>query len=295
MKQPLLTVLDLLSSVVFIYPSGVVTMASFHQVSSEHHSSPFRQTARAEYPHRDAAKTYLLNDSARDVTRIRGVLNASFPRPYWRVIVRGIPHNHNRSDQPVEAMFEAPGMADETGEPPPVATHCHADEGDFVRLYEENCGVLEAVAIRKFQVPPVDAEALAHEVFLSYLKRKDEIRDVHKWLIGAICHASRYYWRKQGRNIEQLDAELAAARPDPMSINIRDVLPARIAAGEVLAGLPPRYQHILRLRYFEGYSIKEIADHLGVTSKYTQKLVTKCLRRAEELFIPPETRKEKKK
>lgn len=183
-------------------------------------------------------------------------------------------------------------MVHETvNEPLPAPSRCADDE--FNQLYEENCGVLVAVAMRKFQVPPVDAEALAHEVFLSYLKRRKEIREVHKWLIGAICHASRYYWRKQGRNIEQLDAEFAAAMPDPMSTNIREVLPARIAAGEVLAGLSPRYQYILRLRYFEGFSIKEIADHLGVTSKYTQKLVTKCLRRAEELFAAPEPGKKK--
>ncbi|MGH9420219.1 MAG: RNA polymerase sigma factor [Thermoanaerobaculia bacterium] len=192
-------------------------------------------------------------------------------------------------------MFETPeGIALGTAaEPPPVAPHSDNDEGEFVRLYEQNYDFLVAVATRKFQVSAVDAEALAHEVFLSYLKRRGEIREVHKWLIGAICHASRYYWRKHGRNTEQLDRELAAARPDPGSTNIRDLLPIQIAAGEVLDGLPPRYQYILRLRYFEGYSIKEIADHLGVTSKYTQKLVTKCLRRAEELFVRPGPGKKK--
>jgi RNA polymerase sigma factor (sigma-70 family) len=178
-------------------------------------------------------------------------------------------------------------------EPLPIPPRLDFDEGHFSRLYEANFPLLVNLAVRKFRVPPVDAEALAHEVFLSYLKRKDEIRELHRWLIGAICNASRYYWRQHGRNIEQLDAEFANARPDPASMNVLETLPARIAAGEVLAGLPPRYQHILKLRYIEGYSIKEIADHLGVTSKYTQKLVTKCLRRAEELFDPsgPRTKK----
>ena len=171
-------------------------------------------------------------------------------------------------------------------EPPPAPPRSAFDEAHFARLYEDNIGVLMAVAVRKFQVPAVDAEALAHEVFLSYLKRKDDIRELHKWLLGAICNASRYYWRQHGRHIEQLDAELAAIQPDPASANILETLPARIAAGEALAGLSPRYQHILRLRYYEGYSINEIAEHLGVTAKYTQKLVTKCLRRAEEIFNP---------
>jgi RNA polymerase sigma factor (sigma-70 family) len=178
-------------------------------------------------------------------------------------------------------------------EPPAASPRCNMDEDQFAQLYAENMGVLVSVAVRKFKVPAVDAEALAHDVLLSYLKRKDEIRELHKWLIGAICNASRYYWRKQGRNIESLDAELAAVHPDPASTNNPETLLARIVAGEALAGLSTRYQQILRLRYYDGLSIREIAEHLGVTAKYAQKLVIKCLRRAEEVFDPPRGGKKK--
>jgi RNA polymerase sigma factor (sigma-70 family) len=203
----------------------------------------------------------------------------------WRVIVLRIPDNPKFPDTPAPALFEPPRMLPEAiSDPPPVPPRRDIDEQEFVRLYDENCGVLVALAIRKFRVPLDDAEGLAHEVFLSYLKRRDEIRDLHRWLVGAICNASRYYWRQRGRHTEQLDTEIADTKPDPATGNMIETMMARIAAGEAMAGLSPRYQHILRLRYFEGYSIKEIADHLGVTSKYTQKLVTKCLRRAEEIF-----------
>jgi RNA polymerase sigma factor (sigma-70 family) len=166
----------------------------------------------------------------------------------------------------------------------PAGTDYQSNEPDFARVYHDNLGLLVAIATRKFQVPEVDAEALAHEVFFSYLKRKDEIRDLHPWLIGAICHASRYFWRQNGRRTEQLDHSWALLRPDPASTGILDSLPAQLAAREILESLPPRYQEILRLRYYEGYSIREIADYLGVTAKYTQKLVAKCLRRAEETY-----------
>jgi len=203
-----------------------------------------------------------------------------------------IPDNPKLPDPPPPAVFEPPPlMAEAMSDPAPLPPRCDIDEEQFAQLYEKNCGVLVALAVRKFRVPLDDAEALAHEVFLSYLKRKDDIRDLHRWLVGAICNASRYYWRQHGRNIEQLDTEVADTQPDPASSNIIETMMARIAAGEALAGLSPRYQHILKLRYFDGYSIKEIADHLGVTSKYTQKLVTKCLRRAEEVFRRSEPRK----
>ncbi len=180
-----------------------------------------------------------------------------------------------------------PGIAGLT----PIAHDGDDGEHDFDRLYEDNLSLLIAIAVRKFQVPDVDAEALAHEVFYSYLKRKNEIRNLHAWLIGAICHACRYFWRQNGRRTEQLDPSMALLRPDPASSGILDRLPAQLAAREVLQSLPPRYQEILRLRYYEGYSIREIADHLGVTAKYTQKLVTKCLRRAEQTFHTATARK----
>jgi len=161
---------------------------------------------------------------------------------------------------------------------------CRVDENVFARIYEENCGVLVSVAVRKFQVPAGDAEALAHDVLLSYLRRADEIRDLHHWLIGAICNASRYYWRQRGRNVEQLDTDVAAARPDPRSSNVLTDLPNSIALEEVLERMPPRWARILRLRYLEGYAIKELAELEGVTSKYMQKLVAKCIQRAQEIF-----------
>ena len=45
------------------------------------------------------------------------------------------------------------------------------------------------------------------------------------------------------------------------------------------------------MRYYEGYTIREIADYLGVTAKYTQKLVGKCLRMAEQMYNAAPARK----
>jgi RNA polymerase sigma factor (sigma-70 family) len=210
---------------------------------------------------------------------------------FRRVIVYGIPDNTKLPDEPAPAAFEMPLMVPEAIDDPLPVPRRSVDETVFVRIYEENCDILVSLAIRKFQVPPVDAEALAHEVFLSYLRHADEIRDLRHWLVGAICNASRYYWRKHGRNIDQLDTDVAAERPDPQLQDVLTNLPNHIAIAEVLEAMPPRWAHILRLRYFEGHSIKEIAEHLGVTSKYTQKLVTKCLRRAEEIFDGTRARK----
>jgi RNA polymerase sigma factor (sigma-70 family) len=165
------------------------------------------------------------------------------------------------------------------------------DESQFEALYAEQSDFLFSVAVRKFRVPESEADALVHEVFLSYLKHADEVREVRSWLLGAICHASRYYWRSHGRTVlveEQFD------RIDPKSLNILEGLPDQLAAREALACLTPRCQNVLRLRYFDGCSIAEIATSLGLTAKYTQKLVTKCLRRAERMYKAKEKRKGKR-
>jgi RNA polymerase sigma-70 factor (ECF subfamily) len=154
---------------------------------------------------------------------------------------------------------------------------------DLEKISGRYLSLLKSIAIRKFRVPADDADALAHEVLLGYLSRSDKILDLEKWMIGAICNASRYYWRQHRRPIELLDPDIASALPDSASQSIADALSARIAVGEVLAGLPPRYQHILRLRFYEGRSISEIAQELSLTPKYAQRLVTRCLRRLDEL------------
>jgi RNA polymerase sigma factor (sigma-70 family) len=158
------------------------------------------------------------------------------------------------------------------------------DDRFFEELYAEHFDFLVAVAVKKFRVPECDAEALAHEVFLSYLRRSGEVLNVHAWMLGAICHASRYYWRKNGRMIEPLDDDKAFERPDPATTRILDSLPDQLAAREALEGLKLRDQEILRMRYFEGCSIVEIGLRLGVKSKYAQKLLTKVLRRAERNY-----------
>jgi RNA polymerase sigma factor (sigma-70 family) len=232
--------------------------------------------------------------------RIGGVLTEAFSPPFARVIVCGIPDNPKPPDEPTPPAFEMPPMApeaiqDASAAHPAVPLPCPVDANLFTRIYDENIDLLVSLAVRKFQVPAVDAEALAHEVFVSYIRHSYDIRDLHHWLIGAICNACRYYWRKHGRNIEQLDTDVAAERPDPRWRNVQTDLPDNIALGEVLDAMPPRWARLLRLRYLEGHSIKELADLEGVTSKYMQKLVAKCLQRAQEIFNGMRERKDKDK
>ena len=157
------------------------------------------------------------------------------------------------------------------------------DDEQFEAVYEQYFDLLVQIAVFKFQVPDSEAEALTHDVLISYLRKSNDIIELRSWLIGAICHASRHYWRLNGRTVPA-EASIELDRVDPASVRILDSLPDQLAAREALECLTPRCRDVLRMRYFEGCTVPEIAQSLGVTAKYTQKLITRCLRRAERLY-----------
>jgi len=157
------------------------------------------------------------------------------------------------------------------------------DEQHFEAVYEQYFGLLVQIAVFKFRVPETEAEGLTHDVLISYLRKSATVLDLRSWLIGAICYASRHYWRLNGRNVATED-EVTVDRADPASLRILDSLPDQLAAREALECLTPRCQAVLQMRYFEGCTIAEIATRLGVKTKSAQKLITKCLRRAERLY-----------
>jgi RNA polymerase sigma-70 factor, ECF subfamily len=164
-----------------------------------------------------------------------------------------------------------------------LLTSPRLDDLSFEAIYGQYFGLLAEIAVFKFRVPDSEAETLVHDVLMSYLRKAGEVLDLRPWLIGAICHASRHYWRLNGRIIGG-ESEPDLDRVDPASLRILDSLPDQIAARQALECLTPRCREILQMRYFEGRTIDEIAQRLGVKPKYAQKLITKCLRRAERLY-----------
>jgi DNA-directed RNA polymerase specialized sigma24 family protein len=105
------------------------------------------------------------------------------------------------------------------------------------------------------------------------------VYDRERWLVGAICNASRNHLRQNGRT-EPLD-DVAADAPDPRSCRVVDMLPDQLAARQVYDCLTPKCQRVLALRYIEGYTVPEIATALGTTKKYAAKMIGRCLDQAQ--------------
>jgi RNA polymerase sigma-70 factor, ECF subfamily len=149
---------------------------------------------------------------------------------------------------------------------------------DFVGLYEKYLPIIVGIAVGRFGIPEIDAETLAHEIFVDYLSRSSEVVDQRGWLVGAMYNASRYYLRRRAR-VEPLPPNIGE-RPDPHLSRVLEMWPDQLAAREAFCCTTPRCQLALRLRYFEGYTIPEIAIELGITKRYATKLVGECLRQA---------------
>jgi RNA polymerase sigma factor (sigma-70 family) len=153
---------------------------------------------------------------------------------------------------------------------------------DLGAIYDAHYRLLVGTAIDRYNISETEAQTLAHDVFLAFITKANEIMDVRAWLVSAICNASKYYLRVRARTVS-LSAEIGE-RPDPRLSRVQDFLPEQLTAREIMACLIPRCQLVLHLRYVEGYTLPEIAIELRTTPKYAQKLVGKCLRRAHECY-----------
>lgn len=155
-------------------------------------------------------------------------------------------------------------------------------EPDLGATYDRYLQLMMWIAVRRFRIPRAEAEPLVHEVFANFFSKASTIVDVRAWLVAGISNASRYYLRVRERT-EALPADIDQ-RPDPTLEHVLDLWPDQITARDALAATTARCQLVLRLRYFEGYSVPEIAAELQITTTYATKLVAECIRQMQRRY-----------
>lgn len=118
---------------------------------------------------------------------------------------------------------------------------------------------------------------------MSYFTAGCHIDNPRAWLVGAVCNASRSYWRHRAR-VEDVegtpigDLLTAAEVPDIAGLE------RTIFVKSLLERVRPRTREVLRLHYFEGFTAKEIASRLGTTAAYAQRLISRALREVRNLY-----------
>jgi RNA polymerase sigma-70 factor (ECF subfamily) len=148
--------------------------------------------------------------------------------------------------------------------------------------YKEHAALLREIAEKKFNIPAHDAAGVVNDVFSSFMVHRDNIRDPRQWLVGAVCHASRGYWRTAARTSQF--PENFGEYVDPDSPGLEGRIVDRVTMSRALHQIEPKYRETLRLYYAEGYSAAEIAVHFGTTTGYVMQLLHTGRKRVRKVY-----------
>jgi RNA polymerase sigma-70 factor (ECF subfamily) len=119
-----------------------------------------------------------------------------------------------------------------------------------------------------------DAEDLTAETFMAAvaaLRRSDPPSVTVAWLIGVARHKLVDHWRRSERERRGL-AAAGLNQPDDPWEELLDTS----AAYSALARLPGPQRAALSLRYLDGLTVAEIADHLHRTVRGTETLLVRA-------------------
>ena len=130
------------------------------------------------------------------------------------------------------------------------------NDDELRRLVEQYSPSLLRLACTRLS--PADAEDAVQEVFLKLVTARPVFQGPEHekaWLIRATLHrASDIRRRAERRNVALDEAACGAAAPPEGESPLLSAVQA----------LPETYSSVIHLYYYEGYSIKEIANLLGL-------------------------------
>jgi len=156
------------------------------------------------------------------------------------------------------------------------------DDDAFESLYTEYGLLLRSIAMRRYGIPPDDAEALVHDTFVAYLERHTKINDLKPWLMGAVSNGCKHYWRDRKREMPlPVDYEEAA---DPAPDCTADNWAWRITVAGLVARLGEQCRETLKRYYWREESKESIAATLSLSPGYVLHLLSSCRQRIREML-----------
>ena len=153
---------------------------------------------------------------------------------------------------------------------------------EFESIYASYAPLLRRIAVFKFSVPRADADALVHDVFATYLANPTNVRDLHPYLIGAICNASRQYLRRDANERALFcDSDACGATPGDEMV---DGVIRTLVINSTLARLGTSCRETLRRFYLSGESAPAIAESRNTSANYILRLLHFCRKRARAIY-----------
>lgn len=178
------------------------------------------------------------------------------------------------------------GIAAVNARPPPAAP-CDPATARFDALYAAYRPLLRKIAIRKFGIPPDAVDDLVHDVFATYLANPSNVRDLHPYLIGAICNASRQYRRRDDASpFCSKSVEWAGSPGDELV----DGVVRNLIIGTTLSRLGVKCRETLQRFHLHGESAASIATSRNTSPNYICRLLNYCRNRARSIYLEMSTR-----
>lgn len=114
-------------------------------------------------------------------------------------------------------------------------------------LYAER---LRKIAVRKFHIPIAEAQTLVHDVFATYITHASSVRDTERYLVGAICNASRRYLQRA----DAADALFCGETPCAATPGdaLLDEIARKLLLSRLLARSGSRCRDLLQRYYMHG-------------------------------------------
>jgi RNA polymerase sigma factor (sigma-70 family) len=142
--------------------------------------------------------------------------------------------------------------------------------------YRDHYDAVRYVISAQFRIADADADQIAHDVFLSFMRHHTNIGDPRAWLVTSARNACLNHLRDR-KLTEELPSTLAQPSLDAS---------VRVDLLRILRSLPARCRAVLWSRFVDGNSAAKIAqDCAGSSSSdYGRRLVYRCLSAARDLI-----------
>lgn len=122
-----------------------------------------------------------------------------------------------------------------------------------------------------------DAEDVVQNTFLKLWNRKEDFEsDEHarKWLIRVAINDCNSLWRSSWKRrtayLDELSQEPVFSTPEKSSLYY------------AIMELPTKYRQIIYLYYFEDYSVKEVAQIMGISESAVQTRLLRARQKIKE-------------
>jgi RNA polymerase sigma factor (sigma-70 family) len=126
------------------------------------------------------------------------------------------------------------------------------------------------------RIPPQDADDLLQQTFVTFLVRRDEVRNPEAWLAGTLNQRCLMFWRSRRRSWLTtapdafLEAKAEAGVPPQDRAMLRHDLSIAVSR------LPSRWRALINLKYGLGLDSRETAKRLGYRYSGIYTITKRC-------------------